>query len=349
MKKYARKSGLYFVNSEDDTALFYYFGNRLLIKAEFFRTPLFQKIFDLLEMPVTVTELVKSSHANESEVLEILEVLKENFFLEEVLSEELHVDECLSQKEIELKSFFECFCVTKNASVEYLNSLKSKTLAFVDYGYIGQSILTSLCELPFAKIIVYSHTDSRSHYPNNLKFSFVEDLNAVSKADLVVSSATWNQKNRLWPLNDLFLKTGTPWLSTFHDFYGGTIGPLFSEPGQNFCFNCLVKRQEMNTLNIDKQKLFESFFEATDPEYMKNSSSQFVASLNATLITEILKIVTGFFRSQTYQGLYEFDFFNHRKAFHHIYPLPSCTHCSPAKDSPYFNLNMGLKREDPYQ
>ena len=319
--KFIAKKGIQIVHQEENIALLYFWGNRIFVEGDQVGD-LLAPMLQLLSSPHSIEEIVSNFGSNAREqVLEIFNILSKSYLLAELGDSQTGEIEL----ENEYSDFIASFLNRKDWSHQILKSLNQKNLGVINLSSIGSALEREIQTLPINRLVTH-----------DLQYSVSEEalsnaIETVSGLDLVIVSGTWHDQSWLFTINKFFQKSGQRWLLVMQDYYGGSIGPIFTKGG--ICFNCLLQRRSANLESYDKQILFENYFSGKN-EKLKMNFSVFQNLLAGSVKVELLKILTDVMLSKTYQSIISFDFLNHRHETHSVLPLSNCLVCSNATQRP---------------
>lgn len=301
--RYSLRPGTALVDFDEKTALFYRFGNRVFINGlpENFKT---EEFFDFLRTPQSFDKIQSFLRQSTS--------IEPQTFLDQLKSQGLLQIEDSKSNDIPADSPWN----------HYIKKFFSSTSEQADALKVLQT--TSIKLLCLEKNSS-AYVDSFKRLFGN--FSLIQDLDQIQDNDFVIVQGSWTQVLKIQRLNKQLLKKKTKWLLCLNDEHGGAIGPHFGfKDGP--CFNCMIERRNLNINHHEKQNVMESYFDRHAQGVRLCELPNVHETLAEILSVEIFKIVTGAVGSKINHGLYEFDFLNHRRAFHELLALPYCDVCS---------------------
>ncbi len=316
--QYSLRPGIALIDFDKTSALFYRFGNRVIINGlpERFAT---ESFFEFLHQPRTISSIqdfLRSSAVESTSSL--IQKLDDAGLLQTTNEETPPIENTPWNR------YITRFFSSRSEQFRAAKALQETPVRLLS--------LTEKNNLAFEQSL-----HSLAH-----NFSVVDAEAPTSDQTLTIVRATSHDILKISRLNKLFLKQKKKWLLCTTDEYGGSVGPYFGFKNGP-CYDCLISRRNLNLPQADKQTLIENYFDRNKIDFAHSTLPNAEKLMAEFLTIEVFKILTDALPTNTVHGLYEFDFINFRNTFHDVLALPYCQSCSQYDELPPTHLNTEPK------
>lgn len=328
---YVLKSNVFFLESVEDSSLFYYFGNRVIITSKTL-AKIAPRLFELLRLPRKKNDLYehfKNTCSFEALSNVVDELFKNNF---------LKIADCAEPINLNASGWLSFISRFMSRDTEIENAYKSienAKLSIIVGRYDATSFLEALNMTPIKTVEVLQRDSICSPPLQKYNITEVKDLESIS-GDLIVYLGSWQDQSKILNLNRELSSTKKLWFAVLADYFGGCITPIFNLPGGP-CFHCFTERRLSHLIEIDKYDSMSSVFKQN--ENTELPLALFSSNLSTFANIEIIKIISKYFDTHLYRGCVEIDLLNLRTENHHILRNPLCPICSEAFHTPADHIN----------
>lgn len=321
------KRGVHWIETEGDTALFYHFGNRLLIRGAFVNSCL-RTMYTMLQSPVELGELEQRLHQSFSqhEIKSSWNALQKSGFLCEINAPNSNVNRPAEQQDTAHSSgiadFLDRYFPSRSKADSVARRAMENQILLINVGCgldsgasLGDQVKESLESVGFRRVnqMIGAGSSPESALAN------------VDRSTLLVLMGCWLNLQQVSDWNRYLKRHDWQWLNAMEDEFGGTLGPYLGlRDGP--CFECLRLNRFRHLDEAGKYDAIERYF-SKHPEQFIRPIQLFTRSFANAIAFETLKILAAPVTSRMKGGLIEFDYLNHRSEFHSVLPLSTCPVC----------------------